>query len=182
MFWCPLLCQIQRRKARHEDHCMFRGHGPKSTQRGCLKCPPRSSFPLKEGTAGEERPQAKVTMLGGGNGSREVSDYTKANNIRSNPNVSFPWKENLANISAPQVIQVNAFISGPARTETTLSLSSYLRHTQALMPKTCPKPKKWGSLNTLTVLCSHVETTVAGGGKTWFSGYFAQTMGNLRRY
>ena len=62
-------------------------------------------FPLREGATGKEKPQAKVMMLGGGNGSREVSDHTKANTIRSNPNISFPWKENLLASMSAQVVQ-----------------------------------------------------------------------------
>lgn len=104
--------------------------------------PPSFPFPLRVGASGTEKPPAKVMMLGGGNGSGEVSDHTKANTIRSSPNISFPRKAKiLANVSA-QVIPVKASISSTARAETTLSLSSYFRHTQELMPKTCIKPKK----------------------------------------
>lgn len=69
-----------------------------------------------------------------------------------------------------------------AKGRTTLSLSSCFRHTQELVPRTCPKPKKQGGLNIPSVPCSHVEATVAGGGKVWFSRQFAQMIGNLRCY
>lgn len=117
---------------------MPRGQGPTSTPLGCLmSCPPTSfPFPLRVGASGTEKPPAKVMMFGGGNGSREVSAHTKANTIRSSPNISFPRKAKILAVSA-QVIPVKASISSTARAETTLSLSSYFRHTQELMPKTC---------------------------------------------
>lgn len=57
--------------------------------------PPSFPFPLRVGASGTEKPPAKVMMLGGGNGSREVSDHTKANTIRSSPNISSPRKAKL---------------------------------------------------------------------------------------
>lgn len=77
-------------------------------------------------------------MLGGGNGSIEVSDLTKANTMRSNPNISFPRKENLASMSA-QVVPVKASVSSIAWAGTNLSLSSCFRRTRELMSKTGPE-------------------------------------------
>lgn len=136
----PPLSRIQRRGVRRR---IFNAQRPGTYKHmtGVSHKPPRQCFPfpLREGATGKEKPQAKVMMLGGGNGSREVSDHTKANIMRSNPNISFPRKENLLASMSVQVVPVKASVSSIAWAETNLSLSSCFRHTWELMSKTGPE-------------------------------------------
>lgn len=142
---------------------------------GCLERPHASPFLLREGTAGKAKPQAKVTMLGGGSESREVQGHTKANTASSNPNVSLPGKESLlaANRNVPKVILMKAFCSAMARTKTTLSLFNYFRHTQEQMPKTCTNLRIKATSISLRFQVPCVEATGAGGRKAQLSGRFA---------
>lgn len=72
-------------------------------------------------------------------------------------------------MNVPKAILMKAFISGRARTKTTLSLWNHFRHMQELMPKPCINLRNKATWISLLLCVPHVEATVAG-----------QMMGNLK--